>query len=126
MIILTPPGTTRTCTCTWNHTDTTRYGYPEWTCIATPVLAVPLISLLFTPLFPHLYWIYGFVKALFGLHLGGAPPVSVSEFCKETHAWDGIGPFGKPATVEQMPSVERLSSVKPNVKGLAARYGDLL
>jgi len=64
------------------------YGFPEWTCLYTPFFAVPLISVLSTPLLPQAIWIYSFLKSIFGVKLIGEPPMSVAKFSEDDHAWD--------------------------------------
>ncbi|KAJ3074601.1 hypothetical protein HDU98_010789 [Podochytrium sp. JEL0797] len=33
------------------------FGFPEWTCISSPIFAVPVMVVMMLPLFPHISWV---------------------------------------------------------------------
>ncbi|KAJ3074604.1 hypothetical protein HDU98_010792 [Podochytrium sp. JEL0797] len=37
------------------------FGFPEWTCILSPIFAVPVMVVMMLPLFPHIIWVATFV-----------------------------------------------------------------
>ena len=39
-------------------------GWASWTCISTPLLAIPVIVVLFIPLYPQMPWAFRFIKKM--------------------------------------------------------------
>jgi len=64
------------------------FGFPDWTCL--PLLfAAPIAMACIWPFFVHVFWMYSFVKALFGYG------TTIKEFSKSSHEWDRQMTWGK-------------------------------